>query len=57
MNFFASHIYIEGNHCADKLANIGLSLQEFTWFNGVHRHLKDDLVETSLASEGFRFVV
>lgn len=26
MRFFASHIYREGNTCADSIANIGLSL-------------------------------
>jgi len=32
MNFVISHIYREGNQCADSLANIGLSLQGlFVW--------------------------
>lgn len=25
MHFMISHIYREGNHCADKLSNLGLS--------------------------------
>ena len=28
MNFVVTHIYREGNHCADKLANLGLSSTE-----------------------------
>jgi ribonuclease HI len=28
MNFYVSHIFREGNHCADKLANLGLSLHD-----------------------------
>lgn len=30
MNFFVSHIYREGNQCADGLVNIGLYLDQFT---------------------------
>lgn len=33
MNFMVTHIYREGNSCADKLANIGVSLSSFTWWN------------------------
>ena len=33
MDFMVTHIYREGNHCADKLANIGLSSQSFTWWD------------------------
>lgn len=33
VNCFISHIYKEGNHCGDKLVSIGLSLNEFTWWN------------------------
>jgi ribonuclease HI len=31
MNIFVSHIYREGNHCADRLASLGFSLPSFTW--------------------------
>ncbi|GAU15839.1 hypothetical protein TSUD_236550, partial [Trifolium subterraneum] len=42
MRFMATHIYREGNHCADKLANIGLTVQTFTWWDDVHRALSMD---------------
>lgn len=31
MSFFITHMYREGNHCADKIAVIGLSLNTFFW--------------------------
>jgi ribonuclease HI len=31
MRFMTTRIYREGNHCADKFANIGLTIQAFTW--------------------------
>jgi len=32
MNFVISHIFREGNQCADSLANIGVSIQGlFSW--------------------------
>lgn len=33
MSFKISHIYREGNSCADKLANFGISLQCNTWWD------------------------
>jgi ribonuclease HI len=33
MNFMLTQIYIEGNHCADKLASLGLSRFDFTWLS------------------------
>jgi hypothetical protein len=30
MKFFVTHVYREGNQCADGLANLGLSLEQFT---------------------------
>jgi hypothetical protein len=33
MNFFSFTIYREGNVCADVLANLGLGLLEFTFWN------------------------
>jgi len=34
-NFHVTHIYREGNHCADKIANIGLTLPSYSWFNTI----------------------
>jgi len=32
MNFVASHILREENHCADKMANLGYNVQTLTWW-------------------------
>ncbi|CAJ2657526.1 unnamed protein product [Trifolium pratense] len=32
MSLLVTHIYREGNHCADKLANLGLSLHSKAWW-------------------------
>ena len=34
-NFNFSHIYRDGNHCADQVANLGLTLPSYSWFNSV----------------------
>jgi len=33
MNFLLSHIFGEGNHCADKLAALGLTQNGFQWWS------------------------
>ena len=35
MSFFVTHIYREGNHCADKLADIGFSIQSQFWWDSI----------------------
>lgn len=32
MHLMITHIFREGNHCADKLANLGLTVVNFTWW-------------------------
>ncbi|MCI48487.1 heat-shock protein, partial [Trifolium medium] len=32
----------EGNHCADKLANLGLTIPGFTWWNQIPPRIKED---------------
>jgi hypothetical protein len=39
MHFIVTHIFREGNHCADKLAFIGLSIAEFSSWNEVQINL------------------
>ncbi|CAK8576871.1 unnamed protein product [Lathyrus sativus] len=53
-NFLASHIFREGNHCADKLANIGLNISNFTWWNDVHRDIESDFCRNRLGLSNFR---
>ncbi|CAJ2651412.1 unnamed protein product [Trifolium pratense] len=55
MNFYVSHIYREGNHCADKLANIGLSLHGLTWWNHIPTRLQGDFIRNRLGMPYFRF--
>ncbi|GAU47667.1 hypothetical protein TSUD_380210 [Trifolium subterraneum] len=56
MKFMATHIYREGNHCADKLVNIGLTVQTFTWWDDVHRALSMDFARNKMGLPCFRFV-
>jgi hypothetical protein len=49
MSFFITHIYSEGNHCADKLAAIGLSLNTFFWWDNIPSQLSLDFVRNRLA--------
>ncbi|XP_058742423.1 uncharacterized protein LOC131614904 [Vicia villosa] len=39
INFLVTHIYRAGNYCADRLANIGLHVQDFTSWDVVHREI------------------
>jgi hypothetical protein len=55
MNFFVSHIYREGNHCADKLASLGLTLPGFTWGNQIPPQLRDDFGRNRLGMPFYRF--
>jgi ribonuclease HI len=55
MNFYVSHIYREGNHCADKLANLGLSLNVFSWWNHVPPLLLDDFGKNRFGMSYYRF--
>jgi ribonuclease HI len=55
MNFYVSHIFREGNHCADKLANLGLSLPDFTWWDCIPPLLLDDFGRNRLGMPYYRF--
>lgn len=33
LNLLATHIYRKGNHCKDKLINLGLLVSNFTWWS------------------------
>jgi ribonuclease HI len=55
MNFLITHVYREGNHCAIKLANLGLSLQNFVWWNELPRVIRKDFARDRLGLPCFRF--
>jgi len=43
-NFNVSHIYREGNHCADQLAYLGLTSPSYSWFNSVSPRVNVEFV-------------
>lgn len=53
--FNVTHIYREGNHCANKLANICLDLSSHFWFTGVPSQILADFVRNKLGFPNFRF--
>lgn len=54
MNFHVSHIYREGNKCADHLANLGLSTASHAWFTHPPSIIMADLVSNQLGLPNFR---
>lgn len=58
MNFLVSHIYKEGNVCADGLANIGLTLSSLdcSWFTNVPTSLRGEYIRNRLGMPYFRFI-
>jgi ribonuclease HI len=56
MNFVITHIFREGNNCADKLASIGLSIQGLTVWLEVPDLIRSFYVNDRLGLPNFRFV-
>jgi len=58
MRFCASHVYREGNICADSLANFGLSLSslELFWFDSVPDFVRREYYRNRLGMPNFRYV-
>jgi hypothetical protein len=55
MNFFVSHIYREGNACADAFANLGLGLVNFVYWNVVPQFVCDSFTRNEMGFPCFRF--
>jgi hypothetical protein len=55
MNFFVSHIYKEGNCCADGLANIGLIIDSFTIWYELPQVIRDSFNDNRTGRPNFRF--
>lgn len=55
MSFFVTHIYREGNHCADKLADIGFSIPYLFWWDSIPREIVWDFARNRLGLPIFRF--
>jgi hypothetical protein len=49
--FQVTHIYREGNKCADILANIGLALSSHFWYNDLPLRFWQNLLGTRLVSQ------
>jgi hypothetical protein len=56
MNIIVSHIYREGNTCADGLANIGLSLDMFTFWFDMSDVIRDKFISNRQGRPNYRFV-
>jgi len=55
MNSMVSHIYKEGNVCADPLANIGLDLVGFFWWEDAPSNLRQEVVKDMLGMPNYKF--
>jgi ribonuclease HI len=55
MQIIVSHVFREGNFVADKLANLGLSVNEFTWWNSAPSSIRADLARNRDGLPYFRF--
>ena len=56
MNFVVSHVYREGNFCADLLANIGFSLSHLKIWMDLPNCIKGVFVKDRLGMPNYRFV-
>jgi len=54
MQFYVTHIYREGNKCADTLANYGLNITSYYWFSQAPDNIRVDLVRNKLGLPNFR---
>jgi hypothetical protein len=50
-----TYVFREGNHCADKMANLGLSLQDYVWWFEIPNVIKEDYSRNRLGLPCFRF--
>jgi hypothetical protein len=55
MQDILSHVFREGNFVADKLVNIGRSVNEFTWWNSAPSSIRADLARNRDGLPYFRF--
>ncbi|XP_058757179.1 uncharacterized protein LOC131630417 [Vicia villosa] len=55
-HIFISHIYREGNSCADFLANLALGIESIALFDSIPLRIRNDFVKNRLGIPFFRFV-
>jgi len=56
MNFTVSHILREGNVCADGLANLGLDISGFVWWQDAPSCIRQATISNMLDLSNFRFI-
>lgn len=54
-DFKVTHIYREGNHCADKLASFGVASRCFTWWDLIPSFIRDDFDRDRWSLPNYRF--
>ena len=55
MQFILTHIYREGNYCADKLENLGLTVVDFIWLQSPLVVIRGDLDRNIPGLQNYRF--
>ena len=55
MNFPSSHIFREGNQVADALADFGMSLSAFSWWNEPPHFILGPFQRDKIGLPNFRF--
>jgi ribonuclease HI len=55
INLVSSHIFREGNSCADKLANHGHTIIDFTWWDSLPQFLRGAFMNDKLGFPCYRF--
>jgi hypothetical protein len=55
LNCVVSHIYREGNQVADSLANHGLSINTFVFWEDIPLFISDYVIRNKLGIPSFRF--
>ena len=56
MQFIVSHIYREGNQCADTLANLGLNFDVYTVWLQMLSCIRSFVAQNKLGMPNYRFV-
>ncbi|GAU44251.1 hypothetical protein TSUD_399970 [Trifolium subterraneum] len=55
MHFRVTHIYREGNCCADRMAALGITVNGFYWWDIVPPSVKGDYINNLMGLPSFRF--
>lgn len=55
MNFVFSHVFREGNTCADLLANHGINIDGMIWWDSIPSFLHGDFLRNRIGFPFYRF--